>query len=194
MKHLITTSNLPKTLCFPMILEPQVIDVDAFVTLANIKDKIVEFVQQGYNLYIYSTNTGNGKTTWTAKLLLKYFEQVWSTNAYAERGMFISVTDFLINMRLSGFNNTSNLALLQKIKSVDLVIWDDIAVGELTPQDLDLLYSLINYRIMNGMSNIFTGNLNESQLLKIMGARMHSRIWESSIRVEFRGTDRRGQK
>ena len=108
--------------------------------------------------------------------------------------MFVSVTDFLINARLCGYNSTSTLAMMQKIKSMDLVIWDDVAVGELTPQDLDILYSLINYRIMNGLSNIFTGNLNDEQLFAILGARMHSRIWESSIRVEFKGTDRRGQR
>ena len=194
MKHLIESSNLPKTLCFPIELEPQVIDLASFVHLAQIKDDIVNFVKNGENLYIFSANPGNGKTTWTAKLLLKYFEQVWSTNAYSERGLFISVTDFLINMRLSGYNNTSNLTMLQKVKSVDLVVWDDIAIGELTAQDLDILYSLINSRIMNGLSNIFTGNLSSEQLLSILGSRMHSRIWESSIRVEFKGTDRRGQK
>lgn len=194
MKHLIESSNLPKTLCFPIELEPQMIDLASFVCLAQIKDDIVNFVKNGENLYIFSANPGNGKTTWTAKLLLKYFEQVWSTNAYSERGLFVSVTDFLISMRLSGYNNTANLALMQKIKSIDLVIWDDIAVGELTAQDLDLLYSLINSRIMNGLSNIFTGNLNDEQLLSILGSRMHSRIWESSIRVEFKGTDRRGQR
>ena len=82
MKHLIETSNLPKTLCYPIELEPQVIDLASFVCLAQIKDDIVNFVKNGENLYIFSANPGNGKTTWTAKLLLKYFEQVWSTNAY----------------------------------------------------------------------------------------------------------------
>ena len=194
MKHLIESSNLPKTLCFPIELEPQMIDLASFVQLAQIKEDIVDFVKGGENLYIFSANTGNGKTTWTAKLLLKYFEQVWSTNAYAERGLFISVTDFLINIRLSGYNNSNNLSMMQKIKSVDLVVWDDLAVTELTAQDLDVLYSLINYRIMNGLSNIFTGNLNDEQLFSVLGPRMHSRIWENSIRVEFKGNDRRGQK
>lgn len=195
MKYLIESSNLPKTLCFPVELEPQMIDLASFVQLAQIKDDIVDFVKNGENLYIFSANPGNGKTTWTAKLLLKYFEQIWSTNAYSERGLFISVTDFLVNMRLSGYNNNaSNLAMMQKIKSIDLVVWDDIAVTELTAQDLDILYSLINYRILNGLSNIFTGNLNNEQLYAILGPRMYSRIWENSIRVEFMGMDRRGQK
>lgn len=194
MKYLIESSNLPKTLCFPVELEPQLIDLASFVQLAQIKEDIVNFVRNGENLYIFSANPGNGKTTWTAKLLLRYFEQVWSTNAFSERGLFISVTDFLISMRLSGYNKTDNLTMMQKIKSIDLVVWDDIAVTELTPQDLDILYSLINYRIMNGLSNIFTGNLNDEQLYAILGPRMHSRVWENSIRVEFKGTDRRGQR
>ena len=191
MKHLITASCLPKTLCYPVALEPQTVDLPAFIQLAEIKENIVDFVNNGQNLYIYSCNTGNGKTSWSAKLMLKYFDEIWHINAYSDKGIFVSVSDFLVNMRLFGYNNTKNETLIQKIKNLDIVIWDDIAVGQLTAQDLDLLYSLINFRVLHGRSNIFTGNLDGEQLKEIMGSRLYSRIWETSTVIELRGSDRR---
>lgn len=194
MKHMIETSNLPRTLCYPVRLTPQKIDVPAFRQLNDIGLNIVDFVKNGDNLYIYSQATGNGKTTWSAKLMLKYFHKVWDNNCYNERGLFINTTDFLLNARLFGYKDDNIQAMFRKIKSLDLVIWDDIGVGQLTAQDLDLLYSLINYRVQNGLSNIYTGNLGGEQLNEILGERLFSRVWNDSITVEFMGSDRRGQK
>lgn len=194
MKHMIENSNLPKTLCYPVKLTPELIDLEAFRLLNQIGIDIVEFVENGTNLYIFSNTPGNGKTTWASKLMLKYFHNVWENNCFKERGLFISTTDLLLNVKLFGFKDDNIQTLFNKIKKIDLVIWDDIAVGELTPQDLDLLYSLINYRVQNGLSNIFTGNLGAEQLNEILGDRLFSRVWVNSIIVEFKGDDRRGQK
>ena len=38
-------------------------DLEEFKQLAEIEKDIVNFVQSGKNLYIYSTNCGNGKTS-----------------------------------------------------------------------------------------------------------------------------------
>lgn len=194
MKHMIENSNLPKTLCYPIKLTPQMIDIEAFRTLNSIGTNIVNFVQHGSNLYIFSNVPGNGKTTWSAKLMLKYFHNIWENNCYNERGLFISTTDFLLNVRLFGYKDNTIQTLFNKIKTLDLVIWDDIGVGQLTGQDLDLLYSLINYRVQNGLSNIFTGNLGGEQLFEILGERLFSRVWNDSIIVELMGDDRRGQR
>lgn len=192
MKHMIENSNLPRTLCYPVKLTPQQVDIDAFRQLNAIE--VVDFVNTGKNLYIFSETTGNGKTTWAAKLMLRYFDKIWQNNCYDDRGLFISTTDFLLNTRLFGYTDSSVRKQLTKIKYVDLVIWDDIGVGQLTAQDLDLLYSLINYRVLNGLSNIFTGNLDETQLNEILGERLFSRVWNDSTVVKFVGTDRRGKK
>ena len=194
MKHMIETSDLPRMLCYPIKLVPQNIDVRAFRQLNDIGKDIKEFVKCGNNLYIYSKTTGNGKTTWAAKLMLKYFNSVWDINCYNERGLFINTTDFLLNVRLFGYKDDRIQTVFNKIKSLDLVIWDDIGVGQLTANDLDLLYSLINYRVQNGLSNIFTGNLDEDQLYQILGQRLFSRVWHHSITVEFKGDDRREQR
>ena len=194
MKHMIESSCMPKTLCYPIKLSPAVADLQAFKQLDNIRKNIVEFVTNGQNLYIFSAFTGNGKTTWSAKLMLKYFESVWQNNCYKERGLFISTTNLLLQARMFGYRDDKTQSLLHKIMSIDLVIWDDIGVGQLTAQDLDLLYSLIDHRTKNGLSNIFTGNLGGDNLKQIIGERLYSRVWTNSTVVEFVGNDRRGLK
>ena len=192
MKHMIESSNLPRTLCYPIRLEPTESDLDAFIKLDNIRKNIVEFVHCGKNVYIFSNVSGNGKTSWSAKLMLKYFEQVWQNNYYRERGLFVPVTELLMDARLFGFNNDKTKQLFNKIKLVDLVIWDDIGVTQFTPMELGILYSLISYRISNGLSNIYTGNLNQEQLCEVVGNKLCSRIFEESICIEFTGMSRRG--
>lgn len=194
MKHLIENSKLPKKLCFPVKLQPPLEDLSAYIQLKDIKDQIKDFVENGDNVYIYSSGCGNGKTTWASKLLLSYFDKIWHTNAYRERGLFIQTTEFLTNIKLSTYKDSSVETLYSKIKSVDLVVWDDIAITGLTNKDFEILFSLINYRINNGLSNIFTGNLDHDKMLETIGPRMHSRIWYNSMCIEFVGEDRRGQK
>ena len=56
MKYLIDNSGIPKSRQYPIALEPDNIDYEEFVKLADIKDTITEFVERGYNLYICSDN------------------------------------------------------------------------------------------------------------------------------------------
>ena len=194
MKHMIESSNLPATLCYPIKLEATKSDLQAFIRLDEIRKNIVEFVNNGGNIYIFSNVSGNGKTSWSAKLMLRYFDQVWHNNCYKERGLFVSVTELLMDTKLFGFNNDKTKQLFNKIKTVDLVIWDDIGVTQLTAMELDILYSLISYRISNGLSNIYTGNLNKEQLSEVVGNKLCSRIFDESISIEFTGMSRRGEQ
>ena len=64
MLHLCEQSNIPENRWYPITMSPDKCDYDAFCDLADIKDEIGNFVKRGSNLYLYSTKTGNGKTTW----------------------------------------------------------------------------------------------------------------------------------
>ena len=87
MKYLMENSGIPKARQMPISLEAGR-DYDAFVSLALIKDNILQFVERGDNLYICSEETGNGKTSWAIKILLKYFDRVWAGNGFKVRGYF----------------------------------------------------------------------------------------------------------
>lgn len=95
MDYLMQNSGIPKNRQYSVSLIPSKNDVQAFLTLKDIKDNIVEFVQNGESVYIYSNNFGNGKTTWAIKLMQKYFDNVWAGNGFRCRGIFIHVPTFL---------------------------------------------------------------------------------------------------
>ena len=70
----IKNSRLPSRYTEDITLYPQPADVKAFERLDNIKNKITIFMKKHNNLLITSNNTGNGKTTWAAKIILHYID------------------------------------------------------------------------------------------------------------------------
>ena len=191
MRFLVSHSGLPENKWFPQSLSADDVDYDAYCKLAEIKDNIVDFVQSGANLYIYSKTTGNGKTTWAIKLLLKYFDQIWAGNGFRPRGLFISVPMFLT--QLKNFDNKS--LELERVKDelpkVDLVVWDDVASTNMSNYDHSQLISYIDQRVLAGKSNIYTSNMGINDIIKPLGIRLASRIWNNSVQIEFRGGDKR---
>lgn len=190
--HLIEGSKLPIKYQNVGNLKPEVIDENSFLKLNEIKNNILDYVNEGENVYMYSKNCGNGKTSWAAKILLKYFDLIWSGNGLRDRGLFIHVPTFLRDRKTNiNKNSKSFLDFEEKIKYVDFIIWDDIAVSALSDFDHDTLLSYIDGRINQMKFNIFTGNLNSDSLFEKLGGRLHSRIFSNSLTVEFKGQDRR---
>ena len=77
------------------------------------------------------------------------------------------------------------------IPEVDLVIWDDIGCTQLTRYQHNILFPLINSRIINGKSNIFTTN-HGADLAQNIGDRLASRILDTSEKFEFKNASKRG--
>lgn len=190
MKYLMDNSGLPKKRQYPISLNGDR-DLKAFLTLDDIRHDIVDFVDAGESLYIFSEYTGNGKTSWSIKLLLKYFDSIWAGNGFRVRGYFQHVPT-LFNT-LKDFSK-SHEALTNTLETVDLVVWDDIASTKLSDYDQQQLLILIDNRVSEGLANIYTGNLTSHEALtKAVGERLASRIWNMSTRVEFKGKDRRSE-
>lgn len=195
MYYLMETSNIPKAKQFQNQLIPNPEDINNFKFLADIKQNIVDFVKDGENLYIYSQNFGNGKTTWAIKIMQSYFDKIWLGNGFNVRGLFIHVPTFLTKCKDVISNKDEDFEKLKlRLSDVDLVIWDDIATGKLSEFDHNNLLTYIDQRKLNGKSNIYTGNLGESELKNYVGNRLKSRIWNDSSIVEIYGRDRRVEK
>lgn len=191
MKYLMDHSGLPKKKQKPIQLDGSR-DARAFKTLAEIKDDIYNFVNNGESLYIFSEFTGNGKTSWAIKLLLKYFDIVWAGNGFRVRGMFVHVPTFL--SKLKDFDNPLLKSYRDNLSNADVIIWDDIASTKLSDYDIQQLLIIIDARVSEGLSNIFTGNITSHEALtKAVGDRLASRIWHTSTLVEFKGKDRRSE-
>lgn len=193
MSYLMENSNIPKNRCCPVKLRPSNVDRDAFYRLADIKDDIVNFVNSGSDIYITSKFTGNGKTTWAIKLMLKYFDSIWPGNGFKTRGIFLHIPTFLLQLKNFSVKDEKLERIKEILPTVDLVIWDDIASTDISAYDYSQLLMYIDMRVSNGMSNIFTGNLTDRESLqKALGDKLTSRIWSSYTEVvEFKGGDRR---
>lgn len=191
MKFMLDTSGIPKSRQRFNRLIPEDCDMQTFITLADIQTNIEDFVKNGCNLYLHSDNCGNGKTTWSIKLMLQYFNEKWAGNGFIQRGIFINVPSFITAHK----NNISKqddklFETISNLTNVDLVVWDDIAITQLTDYETSILLSYIDQRVLDLKCNIFTGNLSPEILKSKIGERLSSRILSGYI-IELKGGDNR---
>ena len=168
-------------------------DRDEFIRLQTIESDIENFIANGCNLYLYSTTCGNGKTSWAVRLLQKYFSKVWPSATIDCKALFINVPKFFLSLK---DNISKHNEYIEHIKAhvadCDLVIWDDIGTKVGTEFEIENLLNIINNRIDNGKSNIYTSNMNPEQLKERVGERLYSRIVNLSTNIELHGMDKRG--
>ena len=193
MKWQMTNSGLPTKLQRPIELwitdGINACDKKAFTRLAEIKKTIVDFVNDGKNLFICG-RSGNGKTSWAVKLLQSYLHHKAQGNYENLQGMFISLGDLLI--KLKDFNNPVSKEYKDRIEKVPLIVWDDICLTGISQFDYTQIYTMINNRMLAGLSNVFTTNIsNVKKLEEIFGERLVSRIYNSSEIIELKGADMR---
>ena len=162
-------------------------DINAYKRLDKIKSNIVNFVNNGKNLYICSMSCGNAKTSWSINIMLKYFDQTWQNSYDVTRGLFVYVPSFLLDLK--NFNNRPEY--IDRILDADLVIWDDIGfTSKLTEYEHEHLLHFIDYRISSNKSNIYTSNITtEAELIESLGTRLSSRVFNESTVIKFEASD-----
>ena len=185
MKWQMENSGLPKLMQQPidMFLTE---DKYAYKQLSEKRLQIVTFTSNGNNLYICGKHPGTGKTSWAVRMLHTYFHHMSAGSYGVLRGMFVSVPDLLL--KLKDFQNPLSKEYKDNLNNVDLVVWDDIALTEISDYDYSQLYNYINNRIFARKSNIYTSNItNYDDLQKILGVRLASRIWKGSEVIKLTG-------
>lgn len=191
--HIIKESGLPIRNIENIQLIPEVKDVDAFRQLSLIKDNIVKFVNDGYNLLIYSNNPGNGKTTWASKLGLEYINYICE---YATEDPFLYINlPLYFDIRKASIQDKSLCDEVYRtellIKKAKLVIFDDIGIKDLTEFEKQLFYIWVEYRTSNKKSCIYTSNIYPQNFTNIFGPRIADRIIGYSTIIEIKGQSRR---
>lgn len=168
-------------------------DEIAFKNLKAIQENIENFIKEGNNLYIYSSITGNGKTAWAIRLMQSYFNSIWYKSDLVCKGLFISVPRYLLAIKdnISSVNEYAQ-SIKERVYDADIVIWDDIGTKSATQFEHETLLSIIDYRINDKKTNIFTSNISPEKLKEFAGDRLYSRIINYSTVIEFLGSDKRG--
>ena len=176
----------------PLRIDEDGTDREEFKQLQLIEQNIEQFVDNGANLYLHSMGSGCGKTSWALRLIQDYLEKIWHKSDLTCRALFINVPRFLQSLKDS-ISNTNDYAdhIRKNILKADLVVFDEIATGGVSKFEYENLLSIINTRIEEGKSNIYTSNLNGEQLNDILGERLYSRIVNLSTDIELHGSDKR---
>lgn len=192
MKFLMDSSGIPKPQQMPLKLIPtNESDREIFIRLNEIKNGIVEWVKNGNNVYIASESAGVAKTSWALKLILRYFDEIWSGNGFKVRGLFIHTPTFL--SQLKNFEHPLPEDYKQNVMNSDVVIWDDIAAGKTSEYDYNQLLMYLDNRLLNKKANIYTSNIiSKGELERILGARLASRIYGESETLIITAEDYRG--
>lgn len=178
----------------PPKLKSNIVDEKMYQKLNDIKNNIVDFVKQGKNLILDSSNTGNGKTTWATKLIMQYL----ATFGYCEspKALFINVPKFCMMKKdmVAGYTHPDLHYILANIENVDLVVWDDLVATEMSPYDYLNVYVYINSRVDKNKSNIYTFNYTGEIVKKTIGDRLYSRVMNTSEELTFKAPDLRNTK
>ena len=175
-----------------LVLDSNNCDLEAYTYLNNLRKNILEFVSNGDNVYIYSQQTGNGKTEWSLKLLKSYILKIWHKSAITCKVLFISVPRYLLSIKDAISNNNEYAKhIKENVLSADIVVWDDIATKGMTEFETENVLSIIDARINMGKSNIFTSNITPQELQIYVGDRLGSRILGTSKLIKFVGQDKR---
>lgn len=176
----------------PLKLDSDKLDKENFDYLASIEKNIDKFVSDGGNLYIYSSTTGNGKTSWALRMIQAYLNKIWYESELTCRALFINVPRYLLAIK---DNISQKSDYVQHIKDnvldADLVVWDEVGTKGLTQFEHENILNIINARIDLGKANIYTSNLSDEELHNAVGDRLYSRIAILSDGVELFGSDKR---
>ena len=182
-----------RRLRFPLRIDSDGSDAEAFTRLATLEQEIESFVNEGKNIYIYSRNVGNGKTSWALRLANSYINKVWYKKDMEPIVLFISVPKFLLELKANISNKSDYIKhITDYVNDCDLVIWDDIGTKTATTYESEHLLSMIDGRINAGKANIFSSNLNDTELHDALGDRLTSRICNLGYNIELVGGDKRG--
>lgn len=194
LRALYRMSRLPEKYCYNIPLVPGKEDLKNFEQLNDFMKSVEERVEAGDGLYIWSEGAGNGKTSWACKILSYYFRKVAFKSGLENEGLYIYLPTFLEDLRMSydGEPDPDFLELLDMLKKCKLLIIDDIGAEKSSEWVNERLLSIINTRVMSGLSTVYTSNISLEDLGKRMGDRIRSRIVGSTTEIHITGKDQRG--
>lgn len=137
------------------------------------------YKQQGKGLYLHSETKGSGKTRMAMSIANALINHV---------GVSVRIINTLdlfdeIKKTYSKDSDTIESEIIEEVKTVEVIIFDDIGVEKPTSWVREKLYHILNYRGDNNSVTIFTSNCKQEEL--DLGDRITSRIIKMSVPINF---------
>jgi DNA replication protein DnaC len=141
--------------------------------------------KQGKGLYLYSKTKGSGKTRLAASIV-NALVKVYDSPEEPLKILFISTVDLLNEIKKT-FGDDSKVktsSLIDTVKTVDVLVLDDIGVENVKPWIEELFTGILDYRLTNKEVTIFTSNSTIEGLdAKYREGRVSSRIEKMAFPV-----------
>lgn len=192
--QLLVESGVPKKYYVPQKLVRRQVDEQLWNFLEEYRNDVVNKVHSGNNLVITSPIVGNGKTSWAIRLLQRYIAETALDGDLGDKGVFCVCSNMLEIFGDFGYFETSIefFDYLNRLKNCKLLVIDEIGSGRITPVSYNHFYDLINYRVDNGLTTIYTTNYSDERIREVLGERLYSRIYHTATVLEFRADNVRG--
>jgi DNA replication protein len=192
--QLLVESGVPKKYYVPQKLVRRQVDEQLWNFLEEYRNDVVNKVHSGNNLVITSPIVGNGKTSWAIRLLQRYIAETALDGDLGDKGVFCVCSNMLEIFGDFGYFETSIefFDYLNRLKNCKLLVIDEIGSGRITPVSYNHFYDLINYRVDNGLTTIYTTNYSDERIQEVLGERLYSRIYHTATVLEFRADNVRG--
>lgn len=153
-------------------------------------DEVLDRVQKSNRGIYFSGGTGTGKTTVAVTILNEYLVARCIQHLKGDKKIVVNPVLFIklaelqniYNSQFRGGNEAQNESstkyykFKQKMKEVDLLVVDDIALRGCPEGFQNELYEIIDHRSTEDATTIFTSNVTYEELPEYVGDRIASRI------------------
>ena len=184
---LLTNSHIPKGYIDKTVNDYIVTDDVA----KALKSKAIEYVEifkkdKVDGLYIYSKAKGCGKSHCACAMGIALIKRQMIMTR------FTTLSDLLLELKSSlGYDTEINtLKVLEKYRTTDLLILDDLGVEKVSEWAEEMVYNIVDFRDKNVLPTIYTSNCKIEDLK--YSDRIKSRIKGNTISIQAPNEDRRG--
>lgn len=149
-------------------------------------DKCFAYASGGYkdqrNGLLIVGSYGTGKTHLAAAIANKLIDDGVEVKFGTYQGLLEGVKN--------KFGERNNDALTE-LRTVELLIMDDIGKERVTEWTRSIMFDVVNARYEAMLPTVFTTNLNTQELEEYLGGAVYSRICETCVGVKTKSTDMR---
>ncbi|WP_157349597.1 DNA replication protein [Bacillus sp. EE-W1] len=162
------------------------------------------------SMYLYSEETGTGKTTTAAVILNEWLIRHYIGSLQRNRqslqvpGYFLDVNEW---QTLFNEFNRSNIPRetaeksakeyyrrMGNAKTAPFAVLDDIGVRSATEAFRGDLHAVINHRVTNGLPTVYTSNIPIDELENVFDRRLYDRVRDLCVVLPFEGSSKRGMR